>query len=351
MEHHTKLCKMIYGVFWLFDHASGHNLKAKCIVFLYYSDGCLIKFPIGYRIFMQEGENKWAWKKQTPSTHYKKHELAIHLITEALDRGYPKSTVLADAWFGVSPFINALKKLELDFVIEIKSSCVLKTISPELLRTPKGKVSKNQHVITSLEDLFKTIKTVNFVGFRGNEEEGRREKVLYHLKVLTTNELNAFTGKYRLVQSIDPVKNTTKYLLSNNLDWEGRRIISAYSNRWVIEEFFRNAKQLSNMEGTGLRSEQGVTLALCLVSWMDFLLHLENHKLCAVRELKQKPLTVQSIIRQQQLKNSEKFVDKIREDDLFVKKWKDFINAEVNRERKVNSELVDIPEPPVLKAS
>jgi hypothetical protein len=52
MEHHTKLCEMIYGVFWLFDHAFGSNLKAKCITVLYYSDGCLIKFPIGNRIFI-----------------------------------------------------------------------------------------------------------------------------------------------------------------------------------------------------------------------------------------------------------------------------------------------------------
>ena len=44
MKHHTKFCKWIHGVFVLFDHAFGTNLKATCIVFLYYSDGNLIKF-------------------------------------------------------------------------------------------------------------------------------------------------------------------------------------------------------------------------------------------------------------------------------------------------------------------
>jgi hypothetical protein len=37
MQHHTKFCKWIHGVFVLFDHAVGTNLKSKCIVFLYYN--------------------------------------------------------------------------------------------------------------------------------------------------------------------------------------------------------------------------------------------------------------------------------------------------------------------------
>ena len=54
MKHHSKFCKWIHGVYVLFDHAVGTNLKATCIVFLYYSDGCLIKFPISFRIYYQE---------------------------------------------------------------------------------------------------------------------------------------------------------------------------------------------------------------------------------------------------------------------------------------------------------
>jgi SRSO17 transposase len=304
-------------------------------------------------LFSQEGKKKWPWQQHFPVKHYKKHELAIQLITEALERGYPKSTVLADAWFGVSPFVNELKRLGLDFITEIKSTSAFNTKSPDLIRTPKGKVSKNQQITRPLGEVFKSISTINTVGFEYNEEEEKVEKVLYHLKVTTTDELNAFTGNYRLVQSVDPVKNTIKYLLSNNLDWECRKIVSAYSKRWVIEEFFRNAKQLTNMEGTRLRSEQGVTLALCLVSWIDFLLHLENYKNCAVKKRNKKPLTVQSIIRQEQLKNAEEFVERIRKDDLFVTKWKEFLRSrsETDRERKVNSELVNIPEKVDMEAA
>ena len=61
---------------------------------------------------------------------------------------------------------------------------------------------------------------------------------------MATVTLNAFPGKYRLVQSIAPDKGTVKYFLSNELNWEAKRIVCAYSCRWVIEEFFRNAKEM-----------------------------------------------------------------------------------------------------------
>ena len=51
--------------------------------------------------------------------------------------------------------------------------------------------------------------------------------------------LNSIAGKHRIVQSIDPAKQTTKYLLTDQLTWEATKIISVYSHRWVIEEFFR----------------------------------------------------------------------------------------------------------------
>ena len=51
MKHHTNFCKWIHGAFVLFDHAMKTNLKATCLIFLYYSDGGFIKFPIAFRIY------------------------------------------------------------------------------------------------------------------------------------------------------------------------------------------------------------------------------------------------------------------------------------------------------------
>ena len=63
MKHHSNFCKWIHGVFFLFDHALGANVKATCIVVLYHSDGVLIKFPVSMRIFIKE-KGKMPWLKR-----------------------------------------------------------------------------------------------------------------------------------------------------------------------------------------------------------------------------------------------------------------------------------------------
>ncbi len=89
----------------------------------------------------------------------------------------------------------------------------------------------------------------------------------------------------------------------------------------MVEEFFRNAKQLSDMEGAAVRSEQGVTTALCLVFWLDFLFHYENCKQGTAGELPEESLTIPSIVRRAQYENPEAFAEKVRNDEEFVGRW------------------------------
>ncbi|HLC16045.1 MAG TPA: transposase, partial [Thermodesulfovibrionia bacterium] len=221
MEHHTALCKCIHGVCVLFDHALKTNLKAVCIVVLYYSDGIVIKFPVSFRIYYKEGGSGMPWQRGKKITWRTKYELALDMIKWALDAGFPKGIVLADSWYGIAPFVKEVKKLNLSYVLEIKS---------------KG-----------LPQYFESLPCGVKCGFRYNVEKGKKDKVLYNTKIATVKLSSLETQ--RVIQSIDPTKETTKYLITNELTWEAAKIISAYSNRWVIEEFFRNAKQLLDMEG------------------------------------------------------------------------------------------------------
>jgi hypothetical protein len=108
----------------------------------------------------------------------------------------------------------------------------------------------------------------------------------------------------------------------------------------VIEESFRNAKQLTDMEGAMLRSEQGVTLALGLVFWLDFLLHQENRIQSTAGKLSQDALTLPSIVRQAQYANLEAFVEKIQQDEEFVKTWMEIEKGAINRRRKPRKALI-----------
>ena len=116
MKHHSKFCKWIHGAFFLFDHALGANVKATCIVALYHSDGVLIKFPISMRIFIKE-KGKMPWLKRKVTEFKTKNELAIEMIKRALNKGFPECTVLADAWFGVGPFVKALQRLKVSYIV------------------------------------------------------------------------------------------------------------------------------------------------------------------------------------------------------------------------------------------
>ena len=265
------------------------------------------------------------------------------MIEWAMKNGFPRCTVLADSWFGIGPFIKKLRKLNLNYVLEIKTSYNVK-IPCEIPRyTKTGKLAKNQYDLEKIKQYFNNIQSVAKYGFSYDKEKGKMAKVLYHVKNVT-GHLNSIPGKHRIIESIDPVKKTTKYLLTNELTWEPSKIITTYSYRWVIEEFFRNAKQLSDMEGITIRSEQGITVSLCLVFWIDFLLHYENYKQSTAEELPKEPLTIPSIIRRAQCENMESFIEKVQNDEEFVIRWIKVEKERSERKRKMHKSLVMIDE-------
>jgi len=55
MEHHSRFCKCIKNVYWLFDHVLQTHCNAKCIVFAYFIVNEKIRFPIGWRVYRKNG--------------------------------------------------------------------------------------------------------------------------------------------------------------------------------------------------------------------------------------------------------------------------------------------------------
>jgi hypothetical protein len=108
MEHHSKGCKTIANVYWLFDHVVGGCINARCIVFAYAVINETVRFPIGWRIYKRKGKNKW--------------KLAVELIDEAIELGLKIDVVLFDSWFCVSGMVTALNKRQLLFIADLKSN-------------------------------------------------------------------------------------------------------------------------------------------------------------------------------------------------------------------------------------
>ena len=108
MEHHSKGCKTIANVVWLFDHVVGGCVNARCIVFAYVVINECVRFPIGWRIYKRNGKNKWL--------------LAIELVDEAMKLGLDIDAVMFDSWFCVSGMVKALIKRKLVFIADLKSN-------------------------------------------------------------------------------------------------------------------------------------------------------------------------------------------------------------------------------------
>ena len=94
------------------------------------------------------------------------------------------------------------------------------------------------------------------------------------------------------------------------------------------------------MEGVSIRSEQGVTLALCLVSWIDFLLHFENYEQSTAGELSKESLTIPSIVRQWQFENLKALIQRVQDDETFVEKWIQVQSQQMYRKRKKRKPLI-----------
>ena len=87
---------------------------------------------------------------------------------------------------------------------------------------------------------------------------------------------------------------------------------------------------------------KGVTISLCLVSWIDSLLHLENWKRSIAGELTKEPLTVPSMVRRAQYDNLVAILSRVEQDKEFVAKWLEVEKERTNRKRKDRYELVNL---------
>ena len=255
MEHHSKFCKCVANVYNLFDHALGTYCQAKCIVFAYLIVNEKIRFPIGWRVYRRGGKKKW--------------ELALELIDQALAYGFNLYVILFDSWFCVNLFVKGLVKRKLTFISELKSNNVAEFCV-------EGRAKPIKILITKLFEYGRHLCESVGLGLKSNDEQ-KADRTLYETQSINAY-VSAFNMKLKLIKSVDVRKGCHKIFVTNELSWSAQKVLEEYSYRWLIEEFFRNAKQLFGLEGASIRSEQGGAIKLFLVSFADLLVSLQLWK-------------------------------------------------------------------------
>jgi hypothetical protein len=313
MEHHSRFCRSIANVYNLFDHVLGTYCQAKCIVFAYVIINEKIRFPIGWRVYRQGGLKKW--------------ELALELIDLAIAQGFTISVVLFDSWYCVAPFVRAIVERKLTFISELKSNNLAEF-------GIEGSRKRIKILINTLFECGKHLCQEIYLGLKSNAEQ-RPERTLYKTQSINAY-IVAFKMKLKVIKSVDVRKGCYKIFVTNELSWDTQKVLEEYSHRWLIEEFFRNAKQFFGCEETSIRSEQGGAIKLFLVSFADLLVSLQLWRSAQDKSNTRLP-TVSAILAKAAEENLRRLLD-TSDHDLLKQIIDNWLKLCQSKQRKVRRE-------------
>ena len=262
LAHHTQ-CGMA-GLAYLLDHTVGRNVWAHDVITSYYlnrSD----QFPVDFRLYLQfnrKYENAQLQKQAAQSRsqgdlqayrqylttllsyHFRqqayrpKAELAAELVQQAVQWELPFRVVLFDSWFLRWTLVSVLEQLHLDWV---------------------GGCPKNRKVLVGgywyqLQEYIRTIPA----------EAYRPYRIDAHLYWAFTKVLpmqNLQRQKVRIVATYEDqinFANLPDFYATNRKDWEAKRILTTYLDRWPTETFNEDAKGNLGFEEYQLQNLQGI---------------------------------------------------------------------------------------------
>ncbi|MCB9107481.1 MAG: transposase [Anaerolineales bacterium] len=246
LAHHTK-CSM-EGLAYLRDHSIGRNVWAHNVVTSYYvnrSD----QFPVDFRLYHQFSRkyekrrlhqvqerlrngatlaNYRQYIATLVSQHYRhqlhqpKTRLGTDLVQQAIAWELPFSVVLFDSWFLRWPLVEAIEAVGKDWI----GAC------------PKDRLILHKNCWTQLQSYIQTIPAEAYRPY----QLGDRCYWVFS-KVLTMKNLNR--QRVRVVASYENHVKSDKlprFYATNRKEWEAKRILTTYLDRWPTETFNEDAK-------------------------------------------------------------------------------------------------------------
>jgi hypothetical protein len=271
--HHTK-CSM-EGLAYLRDRRLGHNGWVHDVVTSYYvnrSD----QFPVDLRLYFQFNrkyeqqvlEQKVAQLQAAPtlanyrqylttllSYHYRqqlyqaKTELGAQLVEQAVAAGVPFTVVLFDNWFLRLPLVQAIEAAHKDWV----GGC------------PKDRLVLHQNRWIQVQEFMQTIPASAYRPYRiGNH--------LYWVFSRVMPMKNLHRRRVRILAVYEDevkVEQTALFFATNRIDWEAKRMLTTYLDRWPTETFNEDVKGHLGFEAYQLRHFRAIRRHwyLCFVAY------------------------------------------------------------------------------------
>ena len=262
LAHHTE-CSM-EGLAYLKDHALKRYVWAHDVVTSYYLNRA-DQFPVDFRLYLQfrkkrelatlreaaailatsptlEGYHQYLVDLlsfyQRQQTFRTKIQLAADLVREAVRWGLPFDVVLFDTWFCRKPLINVIEEEHKDWV----GGC------------PKDRnvLFKNRWI--QLQEYIRTIPAEAYRPYQvGQNVYWAFTKVL-PMRYLDRRRVR-IVASYRDTLDLSELPN---FYNTNRKDWECKRILTTYCDRWPTDTFNQDAKGNLGFEDYQLRRLQGI---------------------------------------------------------------------------------------------
>lgn len=262
LAHHTE-CSM-EGLAYLKDHALGQYVWAHDVVTSYYLNRA-DQFPVDFRLYLQfrEKQERIALREAAAAlatspplegyrqylvdllsfylrqqTFRTKTYLGADLVREAVRWELPFDVVLFDSWFNRKPLINAIEKEHKDWV----GGC------------PKNRNVLFQNRWTQLQEYIRTIPAEGYRPYKiGKHVYWAFTKVL-PMKYLDRRRVR-IVASYRDTLDLSELPN---FYNTNRKDWEPKRILTTYCDRWPTDTFNEDVKGNLGFEDYQLRKLRGI---------------------------------------------------------------------------------------------
>jgi hypothetical protein len=262
LAHHTR-CS-IEGLAYLKDHALGRHVWAHNVVTSYYVNRA-DQFPVDLRLYLQfRSEDEVARLRELAialaavptlegyrhylvellcfrvrgATFRTKTQLAAQLVRQAVRFGLPFDVVLFDSWYCRKPLIDVIEAENKDWV----GGC------------PKDRNVLLQNRWTQLQEYIQTIPAAAYRPYPiGDHVYWAFTRVL-PMKNLDRRRVR-IVASYR--DHLDQ-RELPNFYVANRKDWEPKRILTTYCDRWPTDTFNQDVKGHLGFEGYQLRRLRGI---------------------------------------------------------------------------------------------
>jgi len=196
-----------------------------------------------------------------------KIDLGIDLLEAAIRHKVPFRVLLFDSWYLAEERVSMARYRKKDWISLLKKNRNLETNS-FVLKDAAGQPIRLEGPHIAVEDLVPRIPPTAYREVTVGDTTYWTFPLAVRLPGL---------GKVRLVVSFKNAELTGTYavLVSNRVDWDARRIITLYVQRWPIETFYQDSKGHLGLDTYRMRNAEAIGKHWCLVFVAYALLHLD----------------------------------------------------------------------------